>query len=161
MMQLVDLRGRRPVRSELLGLVPRPEVDPARAAAAAAELVDAVRERGEQALLEQAERFDGIRPAAVRVPAGEISAAVESLPFAVREALETTIDRVRRASAAQVPAGRVTVIEDGAEIEQRWQPVGRVGLYVPGGKAVYPSSVVMNVVPARSEEHTSELQSRQ
>ncbi|WP_210506535.1 histidinol dehydrogenase [Naasia sp. SYSU D00057] len=148
-MQLVDLRGRRPARSELLELVPRPEVDPVRASAAAAELVDAVRERGEDALLEQAERFDGVRPPAVRVPAQEIAAAVDGLPPAVRDALETAIDRVRRASAAQVPAGSTTVIEDGAEIEQRWQPVGRVGLYVPGGKAVYPSSVVMNAVPAQ------------
>jgi histidinol dehydrogenase len=67
----------------------------------------------------------------------------------VRSALESTIARVRTASAAQVPAPERTVLDDGAVVEQRWQPVGRVGLYVPGGKAVYPSSVVMNVVPAQ------------
>ena len=67
----------------------------------------------------------------------------------MRAALESTIARVRTASAAQVPAPERTVLGDGAIVEQRWQPVGRVGLYVPGGKAVYPSSVVMNVVPAQ------------
>ncbi|HEY8591037.1 MAG TPA: histidinol dehydrogenase [Naasia sp.] len=149
MMQLVDLRGRRPSRSELLGLVPRPEIDPGRAAEGAAALIAEVVQRGESALLDQAERFDGVRPTAVRVPVADIARAVRGLPAPLREALEEAIDRVRRASAAQVPAGGVTVLADGAEVVQRWRPVGRVGLYVPGGKAVYPSSVVMNVVPAQ------------
>jgi histidinol dehydrogenase len=149
MMQLVDLRGRRPSRSELLTLVPRPETDPARASAAAAALIDAVREQGESALLDQAERFDGVRPARIRVAPDELRSAADGLPGPVREALETAIDRVRRVSAAQVPPDAVTALEDGAEVIQRWQPVGRVGLYVPGGKAVYPSSVVMNAVPAQ------------
>jgi histidinol dehydrogenase len=149
MMQLVDLRGRQLGAAELLGLVPRPETDPARAASAAAALIGEVRERGEDALLEQAERFDGVRPERLRVHAAEIGGAVRALPSAIRDALETAIDRVRHASLAQVPQDTVTVIEDGAEVVQRWLPVGRVGLYVPGGKAVYPSSVVMNVVPAQ------------
>ncbi|BDZ47338.1 histidinol dehydrogenase [Naasia aerilata] len=149
MMQLVDLRGRRPSRAELIALVPRPETDPARAAAAAQALIDEVRSGGEAALLDQAARFDGVRPERVRVSGAELDAAVAGLAAPLREALETAIDRVRRASALQVPAGGVTVLEDGAEVEQRWQPVSRVGLYVPGGKAVYPSSVVMNVVPAQ------------
>jgi histidinol dehydrogenase len=149
MMQLVDLRGRRPSRAELIALVPRPETDPARAASAAQALIDEVRAGGEEALLDQAARFDGVRPQRVRVPTAELRSAVGELSAPLREALETAIDRVRRASAVQVPQGGVTVLEDGAEVVQRWQPVGRVGLYVPGGKAVYPSSVVMNVVPAQ------------
>ncbi|GAA3338852.1 histidinol dehydrogenase [Curtobacterium pusillum] len=116
---------------------------------AARELVDAVREHGESALRDQAERFDGGAPAHVRVPAAEIAAAVAGLTPALREALDEAIRRVRAASAAQVPAGSVTTLADGAEVHQRWQPMRRVGLYVPGGKAVYPSSVVMNVVPAQ------------
>ena len=148
-MQLVDLRGRQLGAAELLGLVPRPETDPARAASAAAALIGEVRERGEEALLDQAMRFDGVRPERLRVHAAEIGDAVRALPSAIRDALETAIDRVRRASLAQVPQGTVTVLEDGAEVVQRWVPVSRVGLYVPGGKAVYPSSVVMNVVPAQ------------
>jgi histidinol dehydrogenase len=148
-MQFVDLRGRRLDRSELLSLVPRPQLDPAQAAVAAAELIAEVRAGGTEALLRQSERFDRVRPASLRVPADEIAAATAALPAPIRNALETAIDRVRRASAAQVPPPAVTLLEDGAEVVQRWQPVERVGLYVPGGKAVYPSSVVMNVVPAQ------------
>jgi histidinol dehydrogenase len=108
-----------------------------------------VKNEGRAALDDQAERFDGVRPRDIRVPAAEITAAVEALPADVREALEEAIDRVRLATAAQVPPALVTEIEPGATIVQRWQPVARAGLYVPGGKAVYPSSVVMNVVPAQ------------
>jgi histidinol dehydrogenase len=82
------------------------------------------------------------------VHADEISDAMAGLAPAVRSALEDAIDRVTMATQAQVPSPAVTEVAPGAEIIQRWQPVGRVGLYVPGGKAVYPSSVVMNVVPA-------------
>jgi histidinol dehydrogenase len=67
----------------------------------------------------------------------------------VRDALEEAIARVRVASEAQLPTPGVTTIAEGAEIIQRWKPIHRVGLYVPGGKAVYPSSVVMNVIPAQ------------
>jgi len=149
MLRTIDLRGTRPSASDLLALVPRAATDVTAALDAARALIGDVRERGASALLDQAERFDGVRPAAVRVPAAELDAAVGALAPDVRAALESTISRVRAASAAQVPAPRRTVLGDGAIVEQRWQPVGRVGLYVPGGKAVYPSSVVMNVVPAQ------------
>jgi histidinol dehydrogenase len=149
MLRTIDLRGTRPSSSELLSLVPRAATDVTAALDAARALIDAVREHGESALLDQAERFDGVRPDAVRVPATELEAARDALAPEVRSALESTISRVRAASAAQVPAPERTVLGDGAIVEQRWQPVARVGLYVPGGKAVYPSSVVMNVVPAQ------------
>lgn len=149
MLRTIDLRGSRPTPAELLALVPRAETDVTAALAPAGRIIDEVREHGEQALLEQAERFDGVRPAAIRVPADELRAALESLDPEVRAAVESTIARVRAASAAQVPAPVRTVLAPGAVVEQRWQPVERVGLYVPGGKAVYPSSVVMNVVPAQ------------
>jgi histidinol dehydrogenase len=149
MLRTIDLRGTRPSPSELLALVPRAATDVSAALESARTLIDDVRERGEAALLDQAERFDRVRPVAVRVPAGELAEALEALAPDIRSAIERTVDRVRAASAAQVPAPETTVLAPGAVIEQRWQPVARVGLYVPGGKAVYPSSVVMNVVPAQ------------
>ena len=148
-MQTIDIRTLQPSRSELARLVPRASTDVAAATESAAALIDDVRARGELALLEQAEKLDGVRPPHVRVHASEISEAVRHLVPQVRDALESAIERVRTATRTQVPAGSVTVIAPGAEVIQRWQPVGRVGLYVPGGKAVYPSSVVMNVVPAQ------------
>jgi histidinol dehydrogenase len=149
MIQTIDLRGSRPSRLELQALVPRADVDASSASTAAEALIADVRARGEVALLDQAERFDGVRPARVRVHADEIAEALSRLNPAVRAALEEAVVRVRKGSEAQVPPSTVTTIADGAEIVQRWQPIGRVGLYVPGGKAVYPSSVVMNVVPAQ------------
>lgn len=149
MIQTLDLRGTRPTRAELVALVPRARVDVAVASETAAELIAAVRERGEDALRDQAERLDRVRPDVVRVDPATITAAVETLDSAVRAAIEEAISRVRRASEAQIPVPAVTDLGAGAEIVQRWQPIERVGFYVPGGKAVYPSSVVMNVVPAQ------------
>jgi histidinol dehydrogenase len=149
MIQTIDLRGVQPSRADFRALIPRPVVDVSVALHVASELIDAVKNEGRAALDDQAERFDGVRPRDIRVPTAEIAAAVEALPTDVREALEEAIDRVRLATAAQVPPALVTEIEPGATIVQRWQPVARAGLYVPGGKAVYPSSVVMNVVPAQ------------
>jgi histidinol dehydrogenase len=149
MIQTIDLRGVQPSRADFRALIPRPVVDVSVALHVASELIDAVKNEGRAALDDQAERFDGVRPRDIRVPTAEIAAAVEALPADVREALEEAIDRVRLATAAQVPPALVTEIEPGATIVQRWQPVARAGLYVPGGKAVYPSSVVMNVVPAQ------------
>ncbi|PPL14284.1 histidinol dehydrogenase [Microterricola pindariensis] len=150
MIQTIDLRGLQPTPAELLALVPRASTDVSVALEVAAELIDDVRARGEHALLDQAERLDRVRPESIRVPQSHIDEAVAGLDPDVHEAILETIRRVRLASAAQVPPAATTVLAPGAEIIQRWQPVGRVGLYVPGGKAVYPSSVVMNVVPAQT-----------
>lgn len=149
MIQTLDLRGARPTRAELMALVPRAQVDVAVASETAAALIAEVRERGEDALRDQAERLDRVRPDAVRIDPAAITAAVRALDPAVRAAIDEAISRVRRASEAQVPPPAVTDLGAGAQIVQRWQPVGRVGFYVPGGKAVYPSSVIMNVVPAQ------------
>ncbi|HET6672506.1 MAG TPA: histidinol dehydrogenase [Agromyces sp.] len=149
MLRTIDLRGTRPSSSELLALVPRAATDVSVALDGARTLIDDVRERGEAALLDQAERFDRVRPDGVRVSTDELAAALDALAPEIRSAIEKTIASVRAASRAQVPAPVRTVLAKGAVIEQRWQPVARVGLYVPGGKAVYPSSVVMNVVPAQ------------
>ena len=149
MIRTLDLRGQKLTLAQLLRLVPRAQIDVTVAADAAHALISDVRTRGEAALLDQAERFDGVRPERVRIHSAEISAAVAGLDPTVRDALEEAIVRVRAASRTQVPESSVTSLGPGADVIQRWSPVGRVGLYVPGGKAVYPSSVVMNVVPAQ------------
>ncbi|TFD30111.1 histidinol dehydrogenase [Cryobacterium sp. TMT1-62] len=149
MIQTIDLRGTRPTPAELLAAVPRALTDVTAASDVAAELINDVRARGEDALRDQAERLDRVRPSHVRVPASHVTEALAGLDPTVRTAIEETIRRVRIASAAQVPPQVTTTIADGATITQRWRPINRVGLYVPGGKAVYPSSVVMNVVPAQ------------
>jgi histidinol dehydrogenase len=149
MLQTIDLRTTRLSAAELLALIPRAVVDVSRALTAASTLIDEVRSGGAEALREQSARFDGAAPEHVRVPERDILEAVDHLEPAVRAALEEAIRRVRLASAAQVPPAVVTAFGAGAEVTQRWHPVARVGLYVPGGKAVYPSSVVMNVVAAQ------------
>ncbi|AZZ54868.1 histidinol dehydrogenase [Rathayibacter iranicus] len=150
MIQTLDLRGRRPSAAELLALVPRNPGTSAAVGPVVAELIADVRKRGAEALLDQSERMDGVRPPHLRVPAEQIADALDRLAPAIRRALEEAITRVRRASVAQIPPPRTTELDDGATVTQRWQPVARAGLYVPGGKAVYPSSVIMNVVPAQA-----------
>lgn len=150
MLRTIDLRSRPLSATELREALPRPEVDVTVAAATAAELVADVRERGEAALREQAERLDGGAADPIRATPEELAAALDDLDPTVREALEEMIARVRKGSDAQVPPRVETEVAPGAKIVQRWQPVDRVGLYVPGGKAVYPSSVVMNVVAAQA-----------
>jgi histidinol dehydrogenase len=149
MMHTIDLRDFPSGQADLARVVPRAVTDVSAATAIAARLISDVRERGEEALIEQAERLDGVRPERIRIHADEVGRAVRSLNPLVRDALEIAIARVRQATQAQVPASTVTELGPGAQVIQRWQPVNRVGLYVPGGKAVYPSSVVMNVVPAQ------------
>lgn len=146
-MRTIDLRGT--AARDAAALVPRATEARDNALRVAGELVADVRERGEAALREQAATFDGVTGHALRVSRDEIDAAVAGLDAEVRDALEHAIANVRRASAAQVPPPVVTELAPGARVTQRWQPVRRVGVYVPGGKAVYPSSVVMNVVPAQ------------
>lgn len=148
-MRTIDLRGRELSASDMLAAVPRAAQARAEALDTATRIVEDVRTRGEAALREQAERFDGVNGHAIRVPSEHIAAAVTALAPDIRAALEEAIRRVRQASAAQVPAEQTTDIGPGARIVQRWQPVRRVGVYIPGGKAVYPSSVIMNVVPAQ------------
>lgn len=150
MLRTLDLRGRELGRTELLTLVPRAAIDTAAAVDQVRPLVDDVRLRGEAALREQAERFDRVTGHALRVPEERVHASLDSCPADVRAALEELIARLRLASAAQVPEERVTALADGATIRQRWQPVTRVGLYAPGGKAAYPSSVLMNAVSAQA-----------
>jgi len=149
MLRTIDLRGRTLSAAELLAAVPRADVARDVALTTAARIVQDVAASGEAALRAQAEQFDRVSGHDIRVPAAHLDEALATLAPEVRAALEEAIARVRAASAAQVPAPVVTELGPGARVTQRWQPVRRVGVYVPGGKAVYPSSVVMNVVPAQ------------
>lgn len=150
MLQLIDLRGKPTDHAALLNALPRAELDVERAVAVVAPLMEDVRLNGEAALVRQAEQFDHVTPSSVAVAIEDIDAAVEALDPSLRAAIEESIRRQRAASAVQVHETVVTEIAPGARIIQRWRPVRRVGLYVPGGKAVYPSSVIMNVVPAQA-----------
>lgn len=112
------------------------------------DIISAVRSKGFAALSELALAFDGVEQTHPRVPAEALRAALADLDPAVRAALEESIRRARRFADGHRPANVDVELGDGAVVSQNWVPVARVGLYVPGGLAVYPSSVVMNVVPA-------------
>ena len=149
MLTRTDLRSSRLGPRELAQALPRATLDVTTAQAAVAPLIEDVRSRGAAALRDAAERFDGVRPVHLRVPAQAIDQALGDLDPAVREALEMSIAHNRAGHAAQVPTERATQIVPGGTVAQCWVPVRRVGLYVPGGLAVYPSSVVMNAVAAQ------------
>ena len=149
MLNRIDLRESDLNARELAEALPRATLDVAAALDAVAPTIADVRERGAAALREAAERFDHVRPEHLRVPRETLTRALEGLDPAVREALELSIAHNRAGHAAQLPRETVTEIVPGGTVTQRWIPVRRVGLYVPGGLAVYPSSVVMNVVAAQ------------
>lgn len=150
MLNRIDLRGRVLDRSELLTVVPRATEDISDALAVVEPIIADVRARGGAALREYGARFDGVTPEHLKVPIGEIASALDTLDSAVRAGLEEAIRRVRLFHKETVPPPVRVEIAPGAVVSQRWIPVRRVGLYVPGGLAVYPSSVVMNVVAAQA-----------
>ncbi|MBE9374222.1 histidinol dehydrogenase [Saccharopolyspora sp. HNM0983] len=149
MLSRTDLRGRVPSSVELRATLPRAETDVEHVLHQVKPVIEAVRERGVPAVLDYTEQFDAVRPESVRVPAGELSRALDELDPEVRAALEEAIARARRVHADQKRTDTTTRVADGGTVTERWVPVQRVGLYAPGGLAVYPSSVVMNVVPAQ------------
>ncbi len=146
MIRRIDLRG---TNVEPRSVLPRAAIDVEQATATVLPIIDDVRERGADAVLDWTERLDGVRPPCLRVPVSAIDAAVAALDPEVREALEEAIRRARLVHADQRRVDVTTVVVPGGTVTERWLPVSRVGLYVPGGRAVYPSSVVMNVVPAQ------------
>ncbi|GAA0618434.1 histidinol dehydrogenase [Sporichthya brevicatena] len=130
-------------------MLPRAAADVAATLETVRPICDEVRDRGSAALLDFAERFDGVRPASIRVPAEVLDKALIDLDPAVRAALEEAARRARLVHAAQKHPDAVVEVSPGGTVTERWIPVRRVGLYVPGGVVAYPSSVVMNVVPAQ------------
>ncbi|HET8992429.1 MULTISPECIES: histidinol dehydrogenase [unclassified Rhodococcus (in: high G+C Gram-positive bacteria)] len=150
MLARTDLRGRTPTTAELRGALPRGGVDVDAVLHHVRPVVEDIRDRGADAALDYCEKFDGVRPDSVRVPEAELERALAEIDPAVRAALEVAIERTRKVHADQRRADTVTEVVPGGTVTERWVPVDRVGLYVPGGNAVYPSSVVMNVVPAQA-----------
>ena len=155
MLSRIDLRGRDLSARELRAVMPRAEVDVADALAVVTPILADVRERGAEAVLDYGEKFDGVRPPSLRVAPQALSDALAGLEPKVAEALQEAITRVRAFHEATVPPPTRVEVAPGAVVSQRWVPVERVGLYVPGGLAVYPSSVVMNVVAAQAAGVTS------
>lgn len=149
-MRIIDLRGKRLTRAEMLAAMPRAEMGTDEATELVQPILDDVRARGAAALRDFEEKFDHVRPEHLRVPAEAMTAALEELDPEVRAAIEESVRRSRAVAASQVPEDFHTDLAPGARVAERWIPVQRVGLYVPGGKAVYPSSVIMNAVPAQA-----------
>jgi histidinol dehydrogenase len=145
----IDLRGRRG-SPDYRALVPRAPLDVAAAMASVGQICDDVRDNGLRAVRELTARFDGVDASDPRVPVAAVESAERNLDPAVRDALDESIARTRRVHADQRRADVTTVVVPGGTVTERWVPVQRVGLYVPGGLAVYPSSVVMNIVPAQT-----------
>jgi histidinol dehydrogenase len=112
-------------------------------------VVDGVHQHGFSAIREATQRFDGVTLSRLRVPVAAIAAAGEQLEPEIRAALLEVISRARKVHRDQRRADITTQVVDGGTVTERFVPVRRVGLYVPGGLAVYPSTVVMNVVPAQ------------
>jgi histidinol dehydrogenase len=146
MIRRLDLRGS---RADPRRVLPRAAVDVESVLATVRPIVEDVRDRGAEAVLEWGERLDGVRPPHLRIPQEALDTALEGLDPGVRAALEESIRRARLVHLDQRRSDTTTQVVPGGTVTERWVPVERVGLYVPGGRAVYPSSVVMNVVPAQ------------
>ncbi|MEU0654297.1 histidinol dehydrogenase [Streptomyces albogriseolus] len=150
MISRIDLRGDAlPEGPALRDLLPRADFDVAAALEKVRPICEDVHHRGDAALIDFAERFDGVRLDQVRVPAAALERALEELDPAVRAALEESVRRARLVHRAQRRTTHTTQVVPGGTVTEKWVPVDRVGLYAPGGRAVYPSSVIMNVVPAQ------------
>ncbi|MGA4842555.1 histidinol dehydrogenase [Streptomyces sp. G45] len=150
MISRIDLRGDAlPEGSALRALLPRADFDVAAALEKVRPICEDVHHRGDAALIEYAEKFDGVRLERVRVPAEALTEALAGLDEAVRAALEESIRRARTVHRAQRRAPHTTQVVPGGSVTEKWVPVDRVGLYAPGGRSVYPSSVIMNAVPAQ------------
>ena len=152
MISRIDLRGRGPgslSRTTLAGVLPRAATDVEAALAQVRPVCEDVRRRGAPAVREYTARFDGVDLAATPVPREALDAALAGLDPKVRAALTEAVRRTRRVHGAQLPGETVTQVTDGLTVTGRFIPVGRAGVYVPGGLVAYPSSVVMNIVPAQ------------
>ncbi|MFC9974047.1 histidinol dehydrogenase [Spirillospora sp. NPDC127200] len=147
MISRIDLRGSLP--GDLRSVLPRADFDVEAALEKVRPICEDVRHRGSAAVREHTRAFDGVELERTRVPTAAIHQALRALDPAVRDALEESIRRARLVHRDQRRTDTTTKVVPGGTVTERWVPVGRVGLYVPGGNAVYPSSVVMNVVPAQ------------
>ena len=155
MIRTLDLRGQALSKAGYQRAIPRAKLDIATAMRTVEPILERVKNGDQSELLKLAEEFDGVRPASIRVSQIELDKALENLDPAVRTALELSISRIRKVHEDQRRSDKTTKVVDGGVVTERWIPVDRVGLYVPGGRAVYPSSVLMNVIPAQIAEVSS------
>ncbi|MCK8680472.1 histidinol dehydrogenase [Streptomyces lichenis] len=150
MISRIDLRGDAlPEGAALRDLLPRAELDVEAALEKVRPICEDVHHRGDAALIDYAQRFDGVALDRIRVPEAALTRALAELDPAVRAALEESITRARAVHRAQRRTEHTTQVAPGGTVTEKWVPVERVGLYAPGGRSVYPSSVIMNVVPAQ------------
>ena len=155
MIRTLDLRGQALSKAGYQRAIPRASLDIATAMRTIEPILERVKNGAESDLLNLAQEFDGVRPASIRVSQSDLDVALTNLDPAVRNALELSISRVRKVHQDQIRTDKSTKVVDGGVVTERWIPVDRVGLYVPGGRAVYPSSVLMNVIPAQIAEVSS------
>ena len=149
MIRSLDLRGRELSKAGYQKAIPRAVLDIAAAMVVIDPILQRVKSGTEEDLLQLAQEFDGVRPNSIRVPQSALDKALAELDPKVRAALELSADRIRKVHNDQIRFDTTTKVVDGGVVTERWIPVDRVGLYVPGGRAVYPSSVLMNVIPAQ------------
>ena len=149
MIRTLDLRGQTLSKAGYQRAIPRASLDIATAMRAVEPILDRVKRGDEAELKKLAQEFDGVTPKSIRVSQADLDAALFALDPAVRGALELSTARIRKVHETQKRNESVTNVVDGGIVTERWLPVDRVGLYVPGGRAVYPSSVLMNVIPAQ------------
>ena len=149
MMRLVDLRGQRLSKSAYNNLIPRAALDVAQAMKLVEPILARVKNGNESDLIALAKEFDGVAPQQIKVPREALTRALKELDPKIRTALEISAERIRTVHNNQRRTQSITKVVDGGTVTERWVPVDRVGLYVPGGRAVYPSSVMMNVIPAQ------------
>ena len=155
MIRTLDLRGQALTKSGYQRAIPRAVLDIATAMQSVAPILERVKNGDEAELLKLAEEFDGVRPQSIRIKQSDLDSALANLDPAVRKALELSISRIRKVHEDQRRSDKSTNVVDGGVVTERWIPVDRVGLYVPGGRAVYPSSVLMNVIPAQIADVSS------
>ena len=149
MIRTVDLRGKSLDKAGYQAELPRAQLDVAQAMTLIEPILRRVQNGTEADLIALAQEFDGVTPPTIRVPQSALDSALAQLDPAIRKALEVSAERIRRVHNDQVRTETRTTVVDGGVVTEKWIPVDRVGLYVPGGRAVYPSSVLMNVIPAQ------------
>ncbi|CAN2237188.1 histidinol dehydrogenase [Candidatus Planktophila dulcis] len=149
MIRTVDLRGKSLDKAGYQAELPRAKLDVAQAMTLIEPILRRVQNGTEADLIALAQEFDGVTPPSIRVPQSALDSALAQLDPAIRKALEVSAERIRRVHNDQVRTETRTTVVDGGVVTEKWIPVDRVGLYVPGGRAVYPSSVLMNVIPAQ------------
>jgi histidinol dehydrogenase len=151
----LDITGKKLTKREYKELIPRANLSVESAMIKIAPILKRVKDGDEAELIKLATELDGVTPKSIRVSSDELQKALSSLDPQIRKSLELAIDQVRKYHRTQLPIDSYFSVIAGGDIDRTFRAVDRVGLYVPGGIASYPSSVIMNVVPAQIAGVTS------